>query len=251
MEIIGSGFIARHLQPLRGAHSDAIVLAAGVPRQKLPESEHERETTLVNEMIQRCRRQGRTLVFFSTASMYGGPGCRGREDDPVVPSTRYGQHKFNLETLIRDSGVNHLILRLGYVLGPHSPDFRLIPALIKQILSGRVRVYRGARRDVLYVTDFVTIIDILLDTEITNQIVNVASGDCVDIVQIIEHIERRLGVTAEQQIVGDSSVSHCPSIEKLRTLLPEVAEMGFEQGYYRYAIGRYLEETDRLTGAHP
>jgi nucleoside-diphosphate-sugar epimerase len=136
--------------------------------------------------------------------------------------------------------VDHLILRLGYVLGPGGPGFRLVPALIEQILSGRVQVYRGARRDILYVTDFVTIIDRLLRTGIGNQTVNVASGDCVDIIRIIEHIERCLKVTAEHRMLGEASVSHCPSVEKLRALVPE---FDLRRGYYRHAIERYLEET--------
>ncbi|RAY12709.1 NAD(P)-dependent oxidoreductase [Actinomadura craniellae] len=251
MEIIGSGFIARHLRPLHGAHPDTVVLAAGVPRQKLPDSEHRREAALVTETIQRCLRERRVLVFFSTASMYGGPGCQGREDDPVVPSTRYGQHKYDLETVIRESGVDHLILRLSYVLGPGGPEFRLIPALVRQIVSGRVRVQPGSRRDMLYVSDFVTIMDRLLDAKVRNQIVNVASGDCVDIVQIIKYIEYRLGVTAERQTVADDSVSHCPSVAKLRELIPEVTEMGFGPGYHRHAIERYLNETGPVKETHP
>lgn len=240
MQIIGHGFMARHLGPLRSAHSEVLVLAAGVPRQQLPDSEHDRETALVRETIRRCRQQGQMLVFFSTASMYGGPGCRGREDDPIIPSTRYGRHKLSLETLIRDSEVDHLILRLGYVLGPRGPGFRLVPALVEQVLSGCVRVYRGARRDILYVTDFVSILDRLLSTGISNQTVNVASGDCVDIVRAIEHIEHCLEVTAEHRMLGEASISHCPSVEKLRALVPE---FNFREGYYRHAIERYLEET--------
>ncbi|MGS2642384.1 NAD-dependent epimerase/dehydratase family protein [Streptosporangium sp. LJ11] len=232
--------MARHLGPLRGVHPGVVVLAAGVPRQQLPDSEHEREIALVRETIPRCRRQGRTLVFFSTVSMYGGPGCRGREDDPIVPSTRYGRHKLDLERLIRGSGVDHLILRLGYVLGPGGPGFRLVPALVEQILSGRVQVYEGARRDILYVADFVTVFDRLLETGTTNQVVNVASGDCVEIVRVVEHLERCLNVTAEHDMLGRANVSHCPSVEKIRALVPEAA---FARGYHRYALERYLAET--------
>jgi nucleoside-diphosphate-sugar epimerase len=242
METIGHGFIARHLQPLRGAHPGVTVLAAGVPRHPLPDSEHARETHLVQDTVRRCRSAGQQLVFLSTVSMYGAPGCQGNEDDPVLPSTRYGDHKLGLETLVRESGVRHLILRLGYVLGPHGPDFRLVPALIRQLREGRVRVYRGARRDMIYVTDFVTIVDRLLAANVTDEVVNVASGDCVEIVRVVDHLEQRLGADAERQIVGNS-ISHCPSVRKLRALVPETARMGFEPGYYRTALDRYLEAT--------
>ncbi|WNM31363.1 NAD-dependent epimerase/dehydratase family protein [Streptomyces sp. Li-HN-5-11] len=247
MDIIGNGFIARNLRPLSEAHEQVTVLAAGVPRQLLPESETARERALVGETIRRCRRTGRTLVFFSTVSMYGAPGCRGLEDEPVTPSTRYGAHKLGLEDMIRESSVRHLILRLGYVMGPGGPDFRLVPALLQQILSGSVRVLSGARRDLLYVADFVAILDRLLGAGVENQVVNVASGDCVEVIRIIEHLERRLGVTAERIDAG-RSVSHCPSVAKLRALVPEISGLGIGPGYYRNALDRYLLATDRWSG---
>jgi nucleoside-diphosphate-sugar epimerase len=239
MRIIGNGFIARHLEPLSGRHHGVTVLAAGAPRQQLPDAEHEREADLVRRAARHCRRTGQLLVFFSTASMYGAPGCRGREDEPVRAATRYGQHKLDLERMVIGSGADHLVLRLAYVLGPHGPEFRLVPALIRQIRSGRIQIYRDARRDMLYVSDFVRILDWLLAAGVGNEVVNVASGDCVPILRVIEHLEDRLGVTAERVVVGDS-VAHCPSVAKLRALLPQTRGSRFGPGYYRSALDRYL-----------
>ncbi|MGW6460284.1 NAD-dependent epimerase/dehydratase family protein [Streptomyces sp. NPDC055078] len=242
MEIIGNGFIARHLAPLSAAHPEATVLAAGVPRHPLPDAEHQRETRLVDHTIRHCRDRDRLLVFFSTVSMYGGPGGPGDEEGPPVASTRYGQHKLDLERRIAASGVRHLILRLGYVLGPHGPGFRLVPALITQILAGRVRVQRGARRDMIHATDFMTVVDALLRAGVCDETVNVASGDCVEVATIVRHLEHRLGVTAEWQVTHDS-IEHCPSVRKLRRLVPEVDRLGFGPGYHRIAIDRYLAAT--------
>ncbi|MFF3303134.1 NAD-dependent epimerase/dehydratase family protein [Streptomyces sp. NPDC002908] len=245
MNIIGKGFIARHLWPLREAHPGVTVLAAGVPRQHLPDSEHEREAELVRETIARCRSRGELLVFFSTASMYGGPRCRGREDDPIVPTTRYGRHKFALESTVRESGVAHLVLRLSYVLGPHGPDFRLVPALVSQVRAGRVRVHPGARRDLLHVADFVGLVDRLLASGVRDETVNVASGDCVDVLDLVAHIKQRLGLDAEEEVMGggESAFSHCPSVARLRALVPEPAGSVFGPGYHRLALDRYLRET--------
>ncbi|MFD7229165.1 NAD-dependent epimerase/dehydratase family protein [Streptomyces sp. NPDC059881] len=239
MELIGSGFLARHLRPLAGAHPGATVLAAGVPRHPLPDSAHTREHRLVSETIQRCLDRDQQLVFFSTVSMYGAPGCRGREDEPVVPALRYGQHKLDLETLVRDSGVRHLILRLGYVLGPGEPEYRLLSVLVRQLRAGQVTVQQGARRDMLHVDEFVAVLDLLLRARITDETVNVASGDCAEITDILDHLERRLGTAAERRTAGHT-VSHCPSVAKLHRLVPEVSGLGFRSGYFRTAIDRYL-----------
>lgn len=247
MHIIGNGFIARHLRPLRHLHPGVTVLAAGVPRQQLPEAEHIREAGLVRETIRRCREHGETLVFFSTTSMYGGPGDRGREDEPVASSTPYGRHKLDLEALITDSGVDHLILRLTQIIGAHEPDFRLLSALIRQLLDGQVQLHLNARRDLLHVTDFVTIVDLLLGAKTKNEIVNVASGDCVPIGQIIDHLEERLGITAERQVQA-AGISYCSSVAKLHALVPDVAELGFGPGYFRRAIDRFLADTRAARG---
>ncbi|MFH9396324.1 NAD-dependent epimerase/dehydratase family protein [Streptomyces sp. NPDC017556] len=239
MEIIGNGFLARHLTPLSAGHPRATVLAAGVPTHPLPDAEHRRETRLVDDTIWHCLGRDRTLVFFSTASMYGGPGGPGDEDGPPTASTRYGQHKLDLERTIKASGVRYLILRLGYVLGPDEPGFRLLAALTAQVLAGRVRVQRGARRDMLHVTDFVTVVDALLRTQVRDETVNVASGDCVEVATIVRHLEHRLGVQAHWQVTDDS-IQHCPSVHKLRRLVPEVDRLGLGPGYHQTAIDRYL-----------
>ncbi|MFH0520357.1 NAD-dependent epimerase/dehydratase family protein [Streptomyces sp. M41] len=239
MEIIGNGFLARHLAPLAPAHPEATVLAAGVPTHPLPDAAHRRETRLVEDTIRHCLRQERMLVFFSTVSMYGGPGGPGDEDGPQVASTRYGQHKLDLERMIKASGVRHLVLRLGYVAGPDEPPFRLLAALISQVRAGRVRVQRGARRDMVHVADFTTVLDALLRTGVRDETVNLASGDCVEVATIVRHLERRLGTRAEWQVTGDS-VEHCPRVSRLRRLVPEVDRLGFGPGYHRRAIDRYL-----------
>ncbi|MFG3440073.1 NAD-dependent epimerase/dehydratase family protein [Nonomuraea sp. NPDC047897] len=249
MEIIGNGFLAKHLRPLGHRHAGVTVLAAGVPRQDLPESEHAREVALVEQAIRDCRKRDHKLVFFSTASIYGGGrGCQGREDEPMAPLTEYGRHKLGLEALIRDSGVRYLTLRLCYMLGPYAPPFRLIPSLITQILSGSVRVYQGAYRDLLHVADAVMIIDRLLETGIEQEIVNVASGDCVRVELIVDHIEKRLNVTAERDFAG-LGTAHCLSVEKLHGIIPELAGMNFGPGYYQLAIDRYFRESGHLPGS--
>jgi nucleoside-diphosphate-sugar epimerase len=247
MNIIGNGFIARNLQPLKDMHPGVTVLAAGVPRQDLPQSEHIREVKLVHDTILRCRANGQLLVFFSTTSMYGASGCSGREDQPVIASTSYGQHKLNLEALIRDSEVDYLILRLTQVIGPREPNFRLLPSLIDQLVTGHIRIYRDARRDLLYIADFIAVLNKLLDTKPRNEIVNIASGDCVPVLRIVDYLEKRLGVTAERQIIP-AGLAYCSSVAKLHAAVPEVAQMEFSPGYFKRAIDWYLTDA---RPAHP
>lgn len=244
MQILGDGFIAKHLEPLDGLHPDVVALASGVSHPHNTEAAYRREFDLVSRTLERCKNDGKTLIFFSSAAIYGGPGCRGREDDPAHPPTRYGAHKLALEGLIRESGVRYLCLRLGYVLGRHAPEHRLIPSLIDQIRHGEVTVYRNTRRDLIHAEDMVEILDALLRSTATNEVVNVASGRCVLIDDIIDHLEDRLGLRA-QRVFKEDRTTHCLSLEKVRSFLPDGINLDFPAHYYQLVIDSYLIDTKR------
>ncbi|WP_217369272.1 NAD-dependent epimerase/dehydratase family protein [Nonomuraea antri] len=239
---MGNGFLARHLRPIADTHPEHLIFAAGVSLWKNSETDYERETSLVLENLRRCADTGRVFVFFSTASMsmYGAPGCRGVEDERVDPVTPYGVHKHSLERLIMDSGVRHLILRLCYVVGPGGPGNRLIPALMDQIATGSVTLYRSARRDLIHVGDWVSMLDKILAAGVEREVLNMATGQSVPIGLVIDHLEKRLGVSVERVVI-DEGTAHWISTDKLRRLVPAVTEMDFGPDYYRTVLDRYLE----------
>ncbi|MGP3912314.1 NAD-dependent epimerase/dehydratase family protein [Nonomuraea sp. 10N515B] len=215
-----------------------MALAAGVPLPQNTAAAYARETELVDATIDRCRHTGRTVLFFSTAAagMYGNSD--GVEDEPFTPADEYGAHKLALEERVIKSGVSHLVLRLTYIVGPHGRADRLIPALIGQLRSGHVTVYRGARRDLLDVSDLMRIIAELLRAGVRDQVVNVASGESVPIMRIVDHLESRLGIRAGRTYV-DVDAPHNVSVAKLRRLLPGAID--FAPGYYRTVIDRFLD----------
>ncbi|HET9138280.1 NAD-dependent epimerase/dehydratase family protein [Actinophytocola sp.] len=243
MEILGDGFLGRSLRPLAGSHPGVLLLARGVSTtREVPRSAYDREAAMVRDLVRHCRRGNLLLVFLSTASaaLYGAPGCPGREDAEVVPSSPYGRHKLALEGVVRESGVRHLILRLSHVVGPHQPSHQLLPSLARSVVIGTVEIHRGAYRDLIGVPAVRTIVDALLTAGVSQEVVNVASGVLVTIEQIVDHVELRLGVTARREFV-DAPARHPVSVEKLRRLIPDVADLGFQPGYYRTVIDHYLE----------
>lgn len=243
MEIVGSGFLAGSLASLATSHPDVVVAAFGVSvAAGIPETDFAREATRLYELVHRCERTGEKLVFFSTASpaMYAVPGEAGREDGPVFPSTAYGRHNLALETVLAASGVDHLVLRLGHVVGPAQPAHQLVPAMVRQIRSGTVRLHRGARRDLIDVTDVVTVLDRLLTDGVGRTVVNVASGRAVPIELLVDHIEARLRVRAARAYVSNA-VSQPVSTARLHRLVPEIAWIGGEDYYWR-VLDKYVGE---------
>ncbi|GAB3078303.1 NAD-dependent epimerase/dehydratase family protein [Nocardioides zeae] len=239
MKIIGTGFIATHLERIAHQHDDVVALAAGVSFPTNPVESYVRERSLVESVVEECLRDDRKLVFMSSAAVYGRTDERGSEDEPPDPPTPYGHHKASLEALIRDSGVRHLSLRLGYVLGRDAPPHRLVPSLVRQVRAGTVTLHRHAYRDLLDVGDMVTITDGLLRNGVTDHVVNVASGQCVLIDRIVRHVERRLGMRA-QWVRLDEGARHCMSTDKMLGLLPPDVELHFPPDYFRTVIDGYL-----------
>jgi len=138
--------------------------------------------------------------------------------------------------------VDHLTLRLSHVVGSGQPPHQLLPALIRQLRSGEVRVYGGATRDLIHVTDAVAIIDRLLDRGVINQTVNVASGQSVPVPHMVNHLAARLGCTARQVVTTEGSAEHI-SVEKLRRLLDHPS-ITTEPGYPLRTVDRYLGECE-------
>ncbi|MEV0844887.1 NAD-dependent epimerase/dehydratase family protein [Streptomyces sp. NPDC049954] len=242
MDIVGSGFLARNLRPLAGRHSDTVALAAGVSwASGTSDEDFAREAALLREMAKGCVDTGRRLLFFSTAAsgMYGLVDGPGREDTRVRPCTPYGAHKLALEEQLRESGADHLILRLGHLVGPDQPEHQLLPTLVRQLHQGTVRVHRGAARDLIEVGDVVTIIDHLLQRDLRAETVNVASGFAVPVEDILDHLARVLGLRARREFVETGVRQHVISTRKLRALVPQVARMGFGPDYYRRIRGPF------------
>nr|AEU17887.1 putative 4-ketoreductase [Streptomyces antibioticus] len=252
MEIIGRGFLAGHLRTLAAEHPDAVALAAGVSwASGTSAADFQREVDLLHRVMDDCRASGRTLIFFSTASagVYG-PDRPGREDEPVEPRSSYGAHKLGMEQAVRESGVDHLVLRLGHLIGPGQPAHQMLPTLLRALRGGQVTVQRAATRDVIDVAHVVDVIDLLLRRGVRGETVNVATGSSVPAERIVDHLELRLAVSATRQY-QDAGTAHRVSVDKLHRLLPEVREFGFGPDYYRAALDSCLARMRDGEGTAP
>ncbi|OLF17184.1 NAD-dependent epimerase/dehydratase family protein [Actinophytocola xanthii] len=249
MEVIGHGFLARHLVPHFGArHPHAVVIAAGVSSAGSTEgAAFDRESALVYDVLRRCRAEGRTAVFFSTAStgMYAGHDCPGTEHGPVFPRTPYGRHKLGLERVCALSGARWLVLRLGYVVGAGAPPDQLLPALTRQVLAGAVTVFRGAQRDLVDVRHLLLALDRLLTAGVTDEVVNVATGQPRDVENLLDALVDRLGVVPRRAYVGQDIEPARVSTTKLHRLVPEFGDLDLGPGYVDDLLDRYLDGTAR------
>lgn len=64
----------------------------------------------------------RAPLYFASAAIVHGAHCVSiSSDTPIEPDTGYGRSKWLAEELIRASGANHAIFRLGGIFGPGGP----------------------------------------------------------------------------------------------------------------------------------
>ncbi|HKN55232.1 MAG TPA: NAD-dependent epimerase/dehydratase family protein [Amycolatopsis sp.] len=248
MEIIGRGFVAQNLREVGIDHPRTVVLATGVATTTVSSQEaYDKDAQILYDTIRRCCRRGERLVYLSTASgaMYGADDCPTLEDGTVFPPLPYGRHKLAMEAVLSRSEVDFLILRMTNLVGRAQRSHQLLPALLTQVLSGRVRVYKGAHRDLLDVEHAIAMMDIMLSQGVSREVVNLGSGVAVPIDDILRHIERRIGLQAEREYCPQpprTSSSAPVSIDKLTRLIPDVAtRFGLGPGYYRRVIDRYIE----------
>jgi nucleoside-diphosphate-sugar epimerase len=246
MEIIGNGFIAHHTRQHFGdRYPDVTLIAAGVSTVLVDDvSAFQRESTLVYDVIDRCRAAGRTVIFLSTAStgMYGADQSVGSEGGAVFPLTPYGRHKLCLEHVCALSGARWLVLRLSHIVGPGQASHQLLPSLTRQVLSGSVTLHSGVSRDLLDVGDMMRMIDSLLGQGIRDEVVNVASGRSEAIEDIVDGLEERLGTRAERKLVDMPAKRGDVRIEKLRSLVTGFDDFGIGPGYLKLLLDRNIDE---------
>ena len=77
---------------------------------------------------------------------------------------------------------------------------------------------------------------------VRDEIVNVASGTAVPVTAIVDRLEHRLGVPARREWEAGGA-AHLVSTDKLRLLVPEVADMGFGTDYPMTVIDSYAAAT--------
>ncbi|MFC6091790.1 NAD-dependent epimerase/dehydratase family protein [Saccharothrix lopnurensis] len=243
MEIVGRGFVARNLSGVAHRHPHALVLAAGVSSTSVLSREmFSREADLVLDALDRCRRAGSTLVFFSSAShaMYGTTTTHpAPEDVPTTTDSPYGNHKRRMEALVRDSGVPWLVLRMSHAIGRWQREHQLLPNFVKQIGSGTVKLHEGTYRDLVDVLDVVHAVDALLDLGVRDEVVNVASGTPRPVADLARAMAHRMGATPVYQVVRVPPVRTLVSVDKLCDLVPALGRVR-EPGYVEDMLDRYI-----------
>ena len=141
----------------------------------------------------------RDIVYMSSGgAVYGA--CAGqvhRENDDVFPVSSYGVVKLAIEKYLMQYaqlfGIRPLIIRLSNPYGPYHYGMKqgvINVALTKALKGERMDIWGtgDGLKDYVYVEDFVTILFSLLQRNVSNEVINIASGQLLTVNDIVETV---------------------------------------------------------------
>ncbi|MBR2768048.1 MAG: NAD-dependent epimerase/dehydratase family protein [Solobacterium sp.] len=231
---------------------DAIGLVANSAKAEDEEKELHRIEAMYRRLMNSLKAGGaEKIVFFSSGgTIYGNTERPISETDPVKPASLYARSKYLSEEIIRNCGMDYLILRLSNPYGGYQIAGKkqgVIPILIRKVLIGEVfEMWASAQsvRDYFYITDLAAAIEGLLEREISNEIINVGSGTGTSLQEIISMIEAETGKHVKIELrksevpVVESIVLDVSKLKRLTGWQPAVT---LNQGI-RLETERILEE---------
>jgi UDP-glucose 4-epimerase len=193
------------------------------------------------------RHNVRQVIFSSTAgALYGEPATVPvREDDPILPTSPYGLHKYLGEQYMgyfrRMHGLNTTVLRYGNVYGP-----RQDPSTEAGVVAIFAEAMLGRRRPVIFgdgtqVRDFVYVGDVadanlrVLGREISEPM-HVGSGTGTSVNDIAERLRALTGAAdapAHGPAVAGEVYRIFLDVGRIRSVLGWQARVSLEEGLRR------------------
>lgn len=202
------------------------VFASGVSnsREHRPE-EFERERHLLLSKLA----PDQLILYFSTCSL----------NDPELAQSPYVKHKAELEQLLQARAPQWAIFRLPQVVGAGANPHTLTNYLHQQISSGqRFQVWRHARRNLIDISDVVTIATHLVNTgQAQGQVTHIACPFSVPILDLVKLFETVLNKKAHYDIV-DAGADYAIDTRQTELAASETG-VRFDDNYVGKLIQKY------------
>jgi nucleoside-diphosphate-sugar epimerase len=168
------------------------------------------------------------ICLFSSTSVYGNCEKVIDESYPIKPTGLYDTNKMVLEDslslLARKRDVFLSIFRISSVYGPGMPEKNAIPQFINSFKKGNSPIISGdpnAKRDYIFVKDLPDVTLKAMKSQASG-IYNIASGSPQCLLDIVEILNKLLGVSLEPRIL-----SFEPQTDKLISIEKACSSLGF------------------------
>lgn len=231
-----------------------------VPRSLVdPEGSFQVNAMGTLNVLQVVRKYGIPLVFSSSSSVYGkNPELPKGELSWTSPKSPYAASKLAAESLVasyaESFGMHCSILRFFNVFGPFqrpNHDYAaVIPKWIWSAMHDQELVLEGdgkQTRDFTFVNDVVSVIVNLMERRLETSLVNVAFGNSISLLEIVELLRRRfpdIKVVQKPPRIGD--VKHSLNDpQRFKSLFPRFEPTEFVKAF-ELTIAWMLESKSKI-----
>lgn len=151
----------------------------------------------------------------------------------AAPNSPYAKANLFLETMVKKSGANHIVLRFSNIYGPRQWKEGLVPTVISNILHDHSIIIGGdgnQTRDFLYVADAVSA---LMRAGISDDqgIFDVGSGKETSVNEVVAGVEIILGKKAKKEYRGSPGPEKSVvNPEKFQQVFGWEAKVGMKEG---------------------
>ena len=231
-------------------HIDLVIhsLSTTVPSQSF-NAKYDVESNLVPtiELLNSMARYGvKDIVYISSGGAIYGDSSIGKhkESEDVFPISSYGVVKLAIEKYMMQYaelfGFRPLILRLSNPFGPfhYSKQQGVCNVALDSAITQKPFVVWGngtAKKDYIFVTDFVKIMFMLVGNGVHNQVINVGSGNLASVDDILKWVKQL--VPSFSWTYGEASKYDVARFEldteKLHGLIGNYDFVGIEEGLKR------------------
>jgi UDP-glucose 4-epimerase len=165
------------------------------------------------------------FIFISSCSVYG-ESSNSTEEIPCRPITLNGHTKYFNEELIKtfclENKISYLILRVFNSYGGND-HFSVIQKLIAAAKNKQPFILfnnGSAERDFIHINDVAQITYQLSTSNLTNDVINVGSGNSVRIIDLVKAIEKKYGpITIKHSENIHETIYSRANIKKLQKIL--------------------------------
>ncbi len=222
LHVHGRGLMASAIRATPGVCG--AVFAAGISNSlEKDETKYTREETELSEFVG-CYPAERIIYFSSFVAVAG--------------ETRYALHKRKMESIISRAASDFLVLRLPQVVGP-TQNVTLISYLVQAARTGEtIAIHQNAFRSLVDVDDVGRIISLLIDKNVTREIIAVGPPHPLPILDIVKEIEKVLGVQINRRLIDDGD-QQCADLTRIRELLNPDDPL-LKDSYQRVVLEKYV-----------
>lgn len=174
------------------------------------------------------------IIFMSSGgTIYGNKQQPCTENTSPDPTSVYGKIKLQIEQKILQTGIRSLILRISNPYGPyHTSTIQgfINIAIKNSTLSKPIHIWGNSTKDYIYIEDVIDILFRLLRLDYTG-IVNIGSGKCYSISDIIKIISNYLQVSCIFEPTREFDAQYVNlDISKLLSLIGDYTSTSLDDG---------------------